>query len=96
MKELKKQPTNNVPYLAFHNFTITSSEKELKKIFGKSEMGREWLRQTSDGTVFSIYDHKERFWLKKTDRIVWHIGTYKKEDSDIAKKEIKKALKDKK
>ena len=86
---------------SFHGTVIFTSVKELKRILGKPTWGTndgrdkvnyEWVLETDDGSVFTIYDWKEYRKLKQDETIEWHVGGKNGRDTDQGKKEILEAL----
>ena len=52
----------------------------------------EWDMETDEGEVFTIYDWKEYRVLRSDEMITWHIGSKSKSDSNVAERELLKAL----
>ena len=66
---------------SFHGQTVYASVDDLTKVCGEPYRGEiedkvqyEWTMQTSDGTLFTIYDWKEYRHYWKNEMIEWHIG----------------------
>ena len=55
-------------------------------------MNFELEMETNEGEVFTIYDWKEGRPLRSAERVNWHIGAKSKSDSNVAEREILKAL----
>jgi len=85
---------------SFHGVTIRATVDQLTKAFGEpydSNSGEDkvnfvWDMENNEGEVFTIYDWKEYRVLKSDEMITWHIGAKSKSDSNVAEREILKAL----
>ena len=69
---------------SFHNDTIKASVSDLRKILGVPEFsnndGRdkvnfEWVMETEQGEVFTVYDWKEYRRLTENEIVEWHVGS---------------------
>jgi hypothetical protein len=86
---------------SFHGVTIRATVDQLTKAFGEpydSNSGEDkvnfvWDMENNEGEVFTIYDWKEYRVLKSDEIVTWHIGAKSKSDSNVAEREILKALK---
>lgn len=96
--KLTKQSHNRT---SFHGTYLQATVKDLKRVLGESDWGSndgrdkvnfEWVRETDDGSVFTVYDYKEYRKLKLNEIIEWHIGGFNGRDTEQAKKEILEAL----
>lgn len=85
---------------SFHDTTITCSLSTLRKVLGEpcdelntgeDKVNVEWMMETDNGDVFTVYDWKEGRPLSESEMIKWHIGGYNKTATEQAKSEIKKA-----
>jgi hypothetical protein len=92
-----KATTQSKNGTSFHNVTITASPKLLKQLLGEPEyenntgedkVNMEWVLETEDGDVFTVYDWKEGRPIKDEELIEWHIGGKNKMDTITAKIEI--------
>ncbi len=86
---------------SFHGVTIRASVDELISAFGdpsfefntgEDKVNFEWDMETDEGEVFTIYDWKEYRPLQRDEYVTWHIGAKSKSDSNVAEREILKAL----
>jgi len=85
---------------SFHGVTIRATVDQLTKAFGEpydnnsgdDKVNFEWDMENNEGEVFTIYDWKEYRVLKSDEMITWHIGAKSKSDSNVAEREILKAL----
>ena len=85
---------------SFHGVTIRATVDQLTKAFGEpydnnsgdDKVNFEWDMETDEGEVFTIYDWKEYRVLKSDEMITWHIGAKSKSDSNVAERELLKAL----
>ena len=85
---------------SFHGVTIRASVDQLTKAFGEPENNNTgedkvnfvWDMETDEGEVFTIYDWKEYRVLRSDEIVTWHIGAKSKSDSNIAERELLKAL----
>jgi hypothetical protein len=82
---------------SFHDVTITFSVNFLTQLLGPPQMAWndgtdkvnfEWICETKDGDVFTIYDWKEYRKLGLDEIIEWHIGSHEYTVSVDAKHEI--------
>jgi len=82
---------------SFHGDTINASIKELTKILGKptyetksikEKVNFEWVLETSNGKVVTLYTWKEYRRFKKSEVVNLHIGGFEKSDTSIAKGEL--------
>jgi hypothetical protein len=95
-----KATSKEVDGTSFHDTTIKCSVVTLRKVLGepeyepndgKDKVNFEWMLETNDGDVFTVYDWKEGRPLSESEMIKWHIGGYNKTATEQAKSEIKKA-----
>ena len=85
---------------SFHGVTIRATVDQLTKAFGEPDdnnTGEDkvnfvWDMETDEGEVFTIYDWKEYRPIGKDEFVTWHIGAKSKSDSNVAEREILKAL----
>jgi len=68
---------------SFHGHTITATYKQLVEVLGKPQHtqndGRDktnfdWVCETKEGVLFTVYDWKEYRKIKLNEKIEWHIG----------------------
>ena len=87
----------NVAGTSFHGDTINASVKELTKILGKptyedksivEKVNFEWVLETSNGHVVTLYTWKEYRRFKKSEVVNLHIGGFSKSATSIAKGEL--------
>jgi hypothetical protein len=78
-----KQTTQTSEGTSFHNDTIRVSVTDLRQILGEPQYEQndgsdkvnfDWVMETEDGEVFTIYDWKEYRRLSEDEIIEWHIG----------------------
>ena len=86
---------------SFHGVTIRASVDQLISAFGDPSMeyntgedkvNFEWEMETDEGEVFTIYDWKEGRPLRSDEIVTWHIGAKSKSVSNVAERELLKAL----
>ena len=86
---------------SFHDHTFTATVDDLRHVLGEPEIesndGEEksnfdWIMETEDETVFTVYDWKEYRRLAEDETIEWHIGGRSKADTEKALLEIREAL----
>jgi hypothetical protein len=86
---------------SFHNTTLSCKAKDLIKILGEptyedntgeDKVNLEWVCETQDGEVFTIYDWKEYRAINSDEEIEWHIGGYKQRITEKAREEILEML----
>lgn len=80
---------------SFHGEVFTATVDELIWAIGEPDydvndgsdkVNFEWVTETPDGKVFTIYDWKEYRKLSKDEPIEWHIGAHDKWTSMEAEK----------
>ena len=85
---------------SFHGVVIRATVNQLTKAFGEpynnntgeDKVNFEWEMETDEGEVFTIYDWKEGRPIGRDEFVTWHIGAKSKSDSNVAEREILKAL----
>lgn len=101
---MAKKTNKGVVGTSFYETTILSSIQELTDILGSPQYNNrnsdnvdkvmvEWVCETEDGDVFTIYDWKEYKVSKDSDIIRFHIGGHSKEITENALKEITRSSK---
>lgn len=87
---------------SFHDTTFSATVQDLRKILGLPRHERndgedktnfEWVMETEEGDVFTVYDWKEYRALEEDEMIEWHIGGKSGRITEKALKEIEDALK---
>jgi len=82
---------------SFHNVTINCSINDLINILGipeyegntgEDKVNFEWICETKDGDIFTIYDWKEYRPISRNENIEWHIGSRNKAISYEAYEEL--------
>jgi len=97
---MAKKTYKNVDGTSFHGVTIRATVEQLTNAFGEPDdnnTGEDkvnfvWDMETEEGDVFTIYDWKHYRSLDLDEVIEWHIGSFSKSISNIAKMEIQKYL----
>jgi len=78
-----KKTTNLVNGSSFHNVTIKTSVNELIRVLGEptyqtndgeDKVNFEWVCETIDGDVVTIYDWKEYRMIDVDEKIEFHLG----------------------
>lgn len=96
-----KKTTKEANGTSFHDTTIRCSVKLLKEILGECTYGNndgqdkvnyEWVMETEDGDVFTLYDWKEDRILDDNDSVEWHIGGFSRKITEQAKIELVRSL----
>jgi len=86
---------------SFHDHTFTATVDDLRNVLGQpkfeSNDGQDkcnfdWIMETEDGTVFTVYDWKEYRQLDENEDIEWHIGGRSGLTTGKALSEITKSL----
>jgi hypothetical protein len=98
---MAKKTYQDVDGTSFHGVVIRATVDQLTKAFGEpydnnsgdDKVNFEWDMETDEGEVFTIYDWKEYRPLQRDEYVTWHIGAKSKSDSNVAEREILKALK---
>ena len=97
---MAKKTYQDVDGTSFHGVVIRATVDQLTKAFGEpydnnsgeDKVNFEWDMETDEGEVFTIYDWKEYRPLQRDEYVTWHIGAKSKSDSNVAEREILKAL----
>jgi len=96
-----KKTTNLVNGSSFHNVTIKTSVNELIRVLGEptyqtndgeDKVNFEWVCETIDGDVVTIYDWKEYRWIDKDEKIEFHLGGRRKIHTLDGKDELLRLL----
>ena len=86
---------------SFHDHTFTATVDDLRNVLGQPQFESndgedknnfDWVMETQDGTVFTVYDWKEYRRLAEDEVIEWHIGGRSGADTEKAFLEIREAL----
>lgn len=90
--------TNQTPNgTSFHGTVIVCSANELKTVLGEptyedntgeDKVNLEWVCETENGKVFTVYDWKEYRPISEDEEIEWHIGGHNQKDTRDAYDEI--------
>jgi hypothetical protein len=96
-----KQTDKSANGTSFHDTTFIATVDDLRNVLGQpkfeSNDGQDkcnfdWIMETEDGTVFTVYDWKEYRQLAEDEVIEWHIGGRSGADTEKALLEIREAL----
>ena len=96
-----KQTDKSADGTSFHNHTFTATVDDLRNVLGQPQFESndgedknnfDWIMETQDGTVFTVYDWKEYRRLEEDEVIEWHIGGRSGADTEKALLEIREAL----
>jgi hypothetical protein len=99
---MAKKTYQNTDGTSFQGVVIRATVNQLISAFGDPSMeyntgedkvNFEWEMETNEGEVFCIYDWKEYRPLERDQFVTWHIGAKSKSVSNVAEREILKALK---
>ena len=86
---------------SFHNTTFSATVQDLRKALGiprceqndgEDKTNFEWVLETEDGEVFTVYDWKEYRKLEEDEEIEWHIGGDSGRITEKALEEIEEVL----
>ena len=86
---------------SFYNDVITASKQWLTEILGEPDwtcndiedkVQNEWICETEEGDVFTIYDWKEYREYGDNEMIEWHIGAHNGTVADKARMEVEMLL----
>ena len=92
-----KKTSKSANGTSFYDTVIESTVNELEHILGESDYGDnngydkvnfEWVMETDNGDVFTVYDWKEYRSLSGNEVVEWHIGGRSKDVTEQAKREI--------
>ena len=96
-----KQTDKSADGTSFHNHTFTATVDDLRNVLGQPQFESndgedknnfDWIMETEDGEVFTVYDWKEYRRLEEDEVIEWHIGGRSGADTEKALLEIREAL----
>jgi hypothetical protein len=96
-----KQTDKSADGTSFHNHTFTATVDDLRNVLGQPQFESndgedknnfDWIMETEDGEVFTVYDWKEYRRLEEDEVIEWHIGGRSGLITEKALLEIRKAL----
>ena len=96
-----KQTNKSANGTSFHDTTFFASVSDLRKILGEpyseqndgsDKCNFDWVMETEDGTIFTVYDWKEYRPLNEFEGIRWHVGGRSRSDTMKALEEIEEAL----
>ena len=96
-----KKTNRSVSGTSFHDVTIKTSIKALKAVLGeptytgdpiKDKVQVEWICETQEGNVVTIYDWKEYRILFQSEEVEFHIGGFTYFHTLDAKNELIKLL----
>ena len=96
-----KQTDKSADGTSFHNHTFTATVDDLRNVLGEpyceqndgeDKVNFDWIMETEDGEVFTVYDWKEYRQLDENEDIEWHIGGRSGLTTGKALSEITKAL----
>jgi hypothetical protein len=88
-------------YTSFHDTTVGTTVHTLRELLGEpmcedntgeDKINFEWVMETNNGDVFTVYDWKEYKILHEHEIIEFHIGGKSKAITEQAKNEIYDAL----
>ena len=94
MAKLTNQNANGT---SFHDVTFKATVNQLISVLGEphwvdntgeDKVNFDFVFETEEGDVFSIYDWKEYRVLDLDEAIEWHIGAYSKSVSNVALEEV--------
>ena len=86
---------------SFHDHTFTATVDDLRHVLGEPDFESndgedknnfDWIMETEDGDVFTVYDWKEYRQLAEDEVIEWHIGGRSGLITEKALLEIREAL----
>ena len=96
-----KQTDKSANGTSFHDHTFTATVDDLRNVLGQPQFESndgedknnfDWIMETEDGEVFTVYDWKEYRRLEEDEVIEWHIGGRSGLITEKALLEIRKAL----
>ena len=96
-----KKTENNASGTSFHNVTFEATPAELIEILGEpsydyndgsDKVNLEWVCETENGDVFTIYDWKYYRSISIDEVVEWHIGSHTGKVSMEALTEIESEL----
>ncbi len=96
-----KKTLNTANGTSHHGQVFITSRADLEKVFGpphyedgpEEKVQAEWVFETQEGDVFTIYDWKEYRHYSPQKAIEWHVGAHTSGAAHRALQEIEDALK---
>lgn len=97
MKKTNQSPNGT----SFHDSVIVATVAEIKQVIGEpfneSNDGQDkvnfnWVAETEDGEVFTVYDWKEYRKISENEEIEFHIGGHSRTVTEKAFEELEEAL----
>jgi hypothetical protein len=97
VKKSKKSPTGT----SFHDVTVTCTPQQLIDLLGPAQWGSndgrdktnfDWVCETEDGILFTIYDWKKYRVLDLNEEVDFHIGGRSFLSTSTAANQLIKAL----
>ena len=92
-----KKTNKSAAGTSFHDIKFTASINDLTRLLGEpsyvgdfseDKVTVEWVCETIDGYIVTIYDWKEYRWIDKDEKIEFHIGGKNKLETMDAKDEL--------
>ena len=96
-----KKTTNLLKGTSFHDVTITTTVNDLVRVLGEptyqqntgdDKVNVEWVCETKDGDIVTIYDWKEYRSISENERIEFHLGGHKQIHTLDGKDELLRLL----
>jgi hypothetical protein len=96
-----KQTRQSSVGTSFHDTVINTTvnklkihlgEPEFEENYGEDKVNYEWVMETSNGDVFTVYDWKEYRPLLDDETIEWHIGGKNRTVTELALLELQAIL----
>jgi hypothetical protein len=90
MKATKK----SINGTSFHDTVVCETPANMIRVLGEphyvggDKTNMEWDMETSDGTVFTIYDWKNYRGIEMNEVVKWHIGGHSETDTEKAREEL--------
>lgn len=96
-----KKTEKNVTGTSYYGYDLTATPAQLIKILGEptyenngcgDKVNMEWVCETTDGRIITIYDWKEYRQIQIDEPITWHLGGMQRIDTLVAKAELSHLL----
>ena len=97
MRKTEQSPNGT----SFHDSVIVATVAQLRKVIGEPDresndgqdkVNFDWVAETENGGVFTVYDWKEYRRLSEEEEIEWHIGGHSRAVTEKAVEELEEEL----
>ena len=95
-----RQTVQSSNMTSFHGHTVRATVEQISQICGSplyvgspdEKVQYDWVMETEDGKVFTIYDWKEYREIHEDEVIEWHIGAHDGYTAACGQSELEEAI----